>query len=172
MRTIIYCASIEEITQKLDVVMNRFDARRLGLVTDLLPLIANLSVVENIMLPLSYHTGKRRGEAEAIIQKELDAWNIGHTTHYRQNQLSEVERFVVKYIQATILKPEAVMFVAPHRMIHADLQGIFCPMVRNLHYDEVTVMEHENFQHMYDGNLHFEERAFDQWLTHVLKTSN
>jgi ABC-type lipoprotein export system ATPase subunit len=87
------------------------------LVSDSLPLRANLSVLENITVVLQFRTNSYIGEANDIAWKLLTA--VGHTAcaERRDPDLSCEERFVAKLLRAVVLAPPMILIDRPAQLL-------------------------------------------------------
>jgi len=77
-----------------------------------LPLIANLSAIENIVLPASFH---KLGRLKDLMKKGLDylaKHNLSDKVHARNNDLDEFQRIMVKYIASLVSNVNYRVFVS------------------------------------------------------------
>ncbi len=87
------------------------------LVSDTLPLRANLSVLENITVVLQFRTNSYIGEANDTAWKLLD--QVGHTAcaDKRDPDLTSEERFVAKLLRAVVLRPPIILIDRPAQLL-------------------------------------------------------
>ena len=87
------------------------------LVSESLPLRANLSVLENITVVLQFRTNTYIGEANDSAWTLLS--KVGHTAcaEQRDPDLSYEERFVAKLLRAIVLAPPLVLIDRPAQML-------------------------------------------------------
>lgn len=87
------------------------------LVSEALPLRANLSVLENITVVLQYRTNTYIGEANDTAWKLLE--QVGHTgcAEQRDPELSYEERFVAKLLRAIVLTPPMILIDRPAQLL-------------------------------------------------------
>ena len=87
------------------------------LVTESLPLRANLSVLENITVVLQFRTNTYIGEANDAAWKLLT--QAGHTAcaQLRDPDLNYEQRFVAKLLRALVLAPPLVLIDRPAQML-------------------------------------------------------
>lgn len=88
-----------------------------ALVSEDLPLRANLSVMENITVVLQFRTNSYIGEANDI------AWNlltsVGHTgcAQKRDPELTSEERFIAKLLRAVVATPSLIIVDRPAQLL-------------------------------------------------------
>lgn len=87
------------------------------LVSENLPLRANLSVLENITVVLQFRTNTYIGEANDIAWKLLT--QVGHTdcAEQRDPDLTYEERFVAKLLRAIVLTPPIILIDRPAQLL-------------------------------------------------------
>lgn len=87
------------------------------LVSENLPLRANLSVLENITVVLQFRTNTYIGEANETTWNLLT--QVGHTgcAELRDPDLSYEERFVAKLLRAIVLSPPMILIDRPAQML-------------------------------------------------------
>ncbi len=111
---------------KKRVVLLAGDAERRGLiaehpeaivVSEELPLRANLSVLENVTMVLQYRTNTYIGEANDVAWKLLT--QVGHTecAERRDPELTWEERFIAKLLRAIVLTPPIILIDRPAQML-------------------------------------------------------
>ncbi len=133
-----------------------------------IPLIATLSICENISLPLQYFENVKRKEAEEIVLNMLKKYNMAHAMYYKPKKLNEFELLLVKYLRASIRKPEHIFFFLPHRMLLTDDYSPFIHFIKDVASIEVTVVKNYRYCDEYK-NLDFKEIPYNSWQTLVLK---
>ena len=75
-----------------------------------IPLLAMLSIYENISLPLQYFENVKQKDAENIVLNMLKKYNMAHAMYYKPKKLNEFELLIVKYLRASIRKPKHIFF--------------------------------------------------------------
>lgn len=87
------------------------------LVSENLPLRANLSVLENITVVLQFRTNTYIGEANDTAWKLLT--QAGHTAcaEQRDPDLTYEERFVAKLLRAIVLSPPIILIDRPAQLL-------------------------------------------------------
>lgn len=134
-----------------------------------IPLIATLSICENIMLPLQYFENVKRKDAEIIVLNMLNKHNLAHTMYYKPKKLNDFELLIVKYLRASIRMPQHIFFFLPHRMLLTDDYSPFILFIKNVAEADITVVENYRYFDEY-ANLNFKEIPYNSWQTLVLKT--
>jgi ABC-type lipoprotein export system ATPase subunit len=87
------------------------------LVSEQLPLRANLSVLENITVVLQFRTNTYIGEANDTAWKLLT--QVGHVAcaEQRDPDLNYEERFVAKLLRAIVLSPPIILIDRPAQLL-------------------------------------------------------
>ncbi len=80
----------------------------IGFAGEEFPLFANLSVCENIFLPMQYHYNISRYDAEKQFSLMAKLLDIEKIMYKRKNELSTAELIKSGILRAIILKPEVV----------------------------------------------------------------
>ncbi len=94
---------------EVDVEKLRFTV---GYVTQTSGLINNLSIVENIVLPLRYHTEMKDDELFAAAEFWIERYELGHKKTTRPVGLSASEAVRVALIRALIVEPRILLLDA------------------------------------------------------------
>lgn len=141
-----------------------------GIVSYNIPLLATLSIYENISLPLQYFENTKRKDAETIAYNMLRKFNLTRAMYMRPKRLNEFEHLIVKYLRASIRKPEHIFFFLPHRMLITDDYSPFIKFISELKSEcHLTVVE--NYRYLVEyKELDFKEIPYNSWQTLVLKT--
>ncbi len=114
--------STETAASSKRVVMLAGNAERLALieqhpraamVSEGLPLRANLSVLENITMVLQFRTNTYIGEANDIAWNLLTLVNSTDCAQRRDPDLSTEERFIAKLLRAVVLTPPVILIDRP-----------------------------------------------------------
>ncbi|WP_242348880.1 hypothetical protein [Mucispirillum schaedleri] len=133
-----------------------------------IPLLAMLSIYENISLPLQYFENVKQKDAENIVLNMLKKYNMAHAMYYKPKKLNEFELLIVKYLRASIRKPKHIFFFLPHRMLLTDDYSPFIHFIKDINSADVTVVENYRYFDEYK-NLDFKEIPYNSWQTLVLK---
>ncbi|MCX8083459.1 MAG: hypothetical protein N3C60_00855 [Calditerrivibrio sp.] len=133
-----------------------------------LPIIGNLSVLENIALPMSYHKGMKIKQLISTIQDYLNIFNLSEKIHNRRDTLSNYEIFLVKYITALMFPVELILFIMP--LDHVGIE-------HSHHLMDFFIKCNENYA-ILDYNENYDKYAqisniikleYDEWLTQDLR---
>jgi ABC-type transporter Mla maintaining outer membrane lipid asymmetry ATPase subunit MlaF len=73
-------------------------------------LLSHLNVAENVALPLLYHTGSDRAEAESVVDDALDRAGLKPYAHWWPSRLSARVQQRVAFVRAVIM-PKRVLFL-------------------------------------------------------------
>ncbi len=87
------------------------------LVSESLPLRANLSVLENITVVLQFRTNTYIGEANDSAWKLMSTAGLTDCADQRDPDLSYEERFVTKLLRAVVLSPPIILIDRPAQML-------------------------------------------------------
>lgn len=153
----------------LHALMDYANKTKIGIVSNLLPIIGNLSVSENILIAAYYHRKLTFTEGVSMVQKDLDRFGIGHHINSRSNQLNDFERLIVKYLQVRYLCSEWIVFLSPRRMYVAEYEERFHEFLRCEDLDKSVIIEHESNRGLYKDMTEYNEKGFKRWLTQDLK---
>ena len=110
-----------------------------------IPLLAMLSIYENISLPLQYFENVKQKDAENIVLNMLKKYNMAHAMYYKPKKLNEFELLIVKYLRASIRKPKHIFFFLPHRMLLTDDYSPFIHFIKDINSADVTVVENYRY---------------------------
>lgn len=88
-----------------------------ALVSETLPLRANLSVIENISVVLQFRTNSYLGEAEDVARRLLDKVGCAGCADRRDPDLSYEERFIAKLLRAVVLSPPIILIDRPAQLL-------------------------------------------------------
>ena len=136
-----------------------------------IPLIATLTICENITLPLQYFENTKHKDAENIAYSMLKRYNMTHTMYHRPKKLNEFELLIVKYLRASVRMPEHIFFFLPHRMLLTDDYSPFIKFIRDIQSDNCQITVVENYRYLNEyKELEFKEIPYNSWQTLVLKT--
>jgi ABC-type lipoprotein export system ATPase subunit len=93
------------------------DNPQAALVSETLPLRANLSVLENISVMLQFRTNSYLGEAEDIARKLLGLVGRAACADKRDPDLDYEERFIAKLLRAAVLSPPIILIDRPAQLL-------------------------------------------------------
>lgn len=142
---------------------------RLGIIWDKLPLISNLSVLENIMLPLSYHERVKIMQMREDVERELQKHGLYGILHARKDSLNHYQVFIVKYLQALFYKPVCFVFIAPMRVFAGEDEKKYFAFLAEHYSENFFILDYNGYENKYDNNVDYQKVGFDEWLTRDLK---
>lgn len=82
---------------------------KIGYVSYNYGLINNMSIYENVALPLRYHTQMNEQEIKQLTYMYLDKYELSQKINVRPQSLNESERLRVAFIRALMVKPEILV---------------------------------------------------------------
>ena len=119
-------AAAEKKASRKRVLLLADDAARLRtidehpqaiLVSETLPLRANLSVMENITVVLQFRTNSYLGEASDTAWRLLSQIDYTACSEQRDPDLTYEERFVTKLLRAIVLRPPLILIDRPAMLL-------------------------------------------------------
>ena len=93
------------------------EKHRLGLVSENVPLISNLSVLSNIALIKQYHGRLSVRAAENVVRTLLEKLQLGDIAAKRNPGLSDVQRFCVMILRAVMVEDAIVVIDRPYKIM-------------------------------------------------------
>lgn len=155
--------------QWLTSLMDYANKTRIGIVSNLLPIIGNLSVSENILVGAYYHHRITYEDGIRMVERDLGRFGMAHHIDSRSNVLNDFEKLIVKYLQVKYLCPEWIVFLSPRRMYVAEYEPRFHEFLRCEDLDKSVIIEHESNRGLYADMAEYTEKGFERWLTQDLK---
>jgi ABC-type transporter Mla maintaining outer membrane lipid asymmetry ATPase subunit MlaF len=76
-------------------------------------LISNMSVLENISLPLKYHSNLSSFEIEEFVNKHIKGMGLTHCKNLRPVRLTRSERLKTAFLRSIILSPDLLLLEHP-----------------------------------------------------------
>jgi ABC-type lipoprotein export system ATPase subunit len=137
--------------------------RRTGMVFQSYHLIDDLTVAENIDLPLSYKDIPR-SERQALVADTLDRFNIVGKKDLYPSQLSGGQQQLVGIARAVIHKPALLLADEPTGNLHSEQATEIMQLFRTLNEQGTTIVQVTHS----DANAAFGSRTIelrDGWLT-------
>ena len=112
----------------------------IGFVFQSYHLIDNLTVYENIDLPLSYRDVKK-AEREGMVADILDRFNIVGKKDLFPNQLSGGQQQLVAIARAVVAKPTLILADEPTGNLHSDQGKEIMELFRKLNEGGTTIVQ-------------------------------
>lgn len=144
--------------------------RRTGMVFQSYHLIDDLTVAENIELPLSYKDIPK-AERQALVADTLDRFNIVGKKDLFPSQLSGGQQQLVGIARAVIHKPSLLLADEPTGNLHSEQAAEIMQLFRKLNEQGTTIVQVTHSE----ANAAFGSRTLelrDGWLTHDTANSN
>jgi putative ABC transport system ATP-binding protein len=138
--------------------------RRTGMVFQSYHLIDDLTVAENIDLPLSYKDIPK-AERQALVADTLDRFNIVGKKDLFPSQLSGGQQQLVGIARAVIHKPALLLADEPTGNLHSEQATEIMQLFRKLNEQGTTIVQVTHSE----TNAAFGSRTLelrDGWLTH------
>ena len=117
-----------------------FDRRRIGMVFQSYHLLDDLTVAENIDLPLSYKDIPR-SERQALVADTLDRFNIVGKKDLYPSQLSGGQQQLVGIARAVIHKPSLLLADEPTGNLHSEQAAEIMQLFRKLNQQGTTIVQ-------------------------------
>ena len=136
--------------------------RHIGFVFQQYHLLDNLTVYENLDIPLSYRN-IRRGERESMVADVLDRFQIVGKKDLYPNQLSGGQQQLVAVARALIAKPKLILADEPTGNLHSSQAKEIMELFKRLNEEGTTIIQvtHSEANAAY-GNKTIQ--LFDGWL--------
>ena len=140
----------------------RVQKQHVGFVFQSYHLLDNLTVYENIDLPLSYRDVKKT-EREGMVADILDRFNIVGKKDLFPNQLSGGQQQLVAIARAVVAKPTLILADEPTGNLHTDQGKEIMELFRRLNEAGTTIVQVTHSQ----ANAAFGKRVInlkDGWI--------
>ena len=79
--------------------IHKFYFKKIAIISENYPLVSNLSVLENITLPASFHNKLKTDHYIEMVRSDLKTLGFEQKIHSRKNELSDFEKFCVRVLQ-------------------------------------------------------------------------
>ncbi|MBZ4642552.1 MAG: hypothetical protein PWQ25_1653 [Deferribacteres bacterium] len=142
---------------------------RIAVVNKIFPLISNLSVFENIVLPVCYHTGEKLDKYYDKVASLLKQFNMDTKIHFRQNELSKYENFVVRFLQGYLSGFDKIVVINEIYDLTLEEKKSVVSFLKAEKSDNVLFMEYNRYKNIYDGFEYNTIEDYKNWLTQGLK---
>jgi ABC-type lipoprotein export system ATPase subunit len=114
--------------------------RTIGFVFQSYHLLDDLTVYENLEIPLSYRDVKR-SERQGIVADVLDRFNIVGKKDLYPNQLSGGQQQLVAVARAIVAKPKLILADEPTGNLHSDQGREIMELFRRLNAEGTTIIQ-------------------------------
>ena len=136
--------------------------RYIGFVFQQYHLLDNLTVYENLDIPLSYRNIKR-SERQSIVADALDRFQIVGKKDLYPNQLSGGQQHLVAVARAVIANPRLILADEPTGNLHSSQGKDIMELFKKLNEEGTTIVQvtHSEVNASYGNKL---VNLFDGWL--------
>jgi ABC-type lipoprotein export system ATPase subunit len=155
---------LDEAVHKMKVKdRNELNKRYIGFVFQQYHLLDDLTVAENIELPLSYRDVKK-AERQAIVADILDRFQIVAKKDLFPSQLSGGQQQLVAVARAVVGKPRVILADEPTGSLHHSQGKIIMDLLKKLN-DEGTMIIQVTHNPEWAAFGHRIINLFDGWIT-------
>ncbi len=169
MINIIYYQNHEEENRFFNEIFNLCKEFKIGFITGSLPLISNLSLIENIALPVSFHQGLTIKEVQHLVNDLLKEYGLENKIHYRKNQLDNFEEFIVKYMASFLYDPKYFVFFNPLQTLFGYHRKMFYDFLGSKNTEKFVIIENKDFEALINQHIKHKVVSFEEWVTQDLK---
>jgi len=136
--------------------------KNIGFVFQSYHLLDDLTVYENLDIPLSYRDVKK-SERQGIVADVLDRFNIVGKKDLYPNQLSGGQQQLVAVARAVVAKPKLILADEPTGNLHSDQGREIMELFRKLNQEGATIVQvtHSETNATYGNRV---IRLKDGWL--------
>jgi ABC-type lipoprotein export system ATPase subunit len=82
----------------------------IGFVSKYFPFLSNLSIIENIILPLEYHSHMEAGDAVEKVRHYIESLGIERIASNRKENISNIDLYKAMFVRALAMDPSVVFF--------------------------------------------------------------
>ena len=153
---------------------SRIRNREIGFIFQSFNLIGDLTVYENVELPLTYRTGMSVAERKRRVQESLERVSMAHRMRHYPSQLSGGQQQRVAVARALAGSPSILLADEPTGNLDSRNGEAVMELLQNLHREGATIcmVTHdprfarhaERNVHLFDGKVVAEGDAFEQML--------
>ncbi len=99
--------------------MERYIAKSdsVALISDKVPLLRDLNIVENIALILEYHENRSIEKANKIALSLLKRYGIDNLANKKVYEIDKVDNIIIKYIRAYVSNFDTIVIDRPFSML-------------------------------------------------------
>lgn len=141
---------------------NRLHKQYVGFVFQSYHLLDNLTVAENLDIPLSYRNFPRR-ERQAMVADTLDRFGVVGKKDLYPTQLSGGQQQLVAVARAVISKPKLILADEPTGNLHSSQGKEIMDLFKKLNNEGTTIIQvtHNENWAAYGGRI---IQLFDGWM--------
>lgn len=169
-----YWLSSNEVAELSASQRARIRNRYVGFIFQAFNLIGDLTVMENVELPLTYRNGIGSGEREERVIEALDRVGMSHRKNHYPAQLSGGQQQRVAVARAVVGEPLIVLADEPTGNLDSRNGEAVMDLLKELHHDGATIcmVTHdpryaeyaERTIHLFDGRIVEDEARPDRAL--------
>ena len=146
----------------------------IGFIFQAFNLIGDLTVYENVELPLTYRAGISRSERQAMVMEALEKVHMSHRTRHYPAQLSGGQQQRVAVARALVGRPSILLADEPTGNLDSQNGTAVMNLLRELHNQGSTIcmVTHDpRYAAFADRNVHlFDGRVVDESTVTQLDT--
>jgi putative ABC transport system ATP-binding protein len=116
-----------------------FRNREIGYIFQSFNLIGDLTVLENVELPLAYRDGVSAGERRRAVQEALERVGMAHRLNHYPSQLSGGQQQRVAVARALVGKPSILLADEPTGNLDSKNGEAVMELLRSLHKEGSTI---------------------------------
>lgn len=128
-----------EVAKLSDIALSRFRNRRVGFIFQSFNLIPNLTVEQNVELPLVYSSIPREERRKRAIEM-LQQVKLGHRLGHNPNELSGGENQRVATARALVVNPDIILADEPTGNLDTQTGEEIMNLISSLHRKGVTIV--------------------------------
>jgi putative ABC transport system ATP-binding protein len=113
--------------------------REIGFVFQAFNLISDLTVEENVALPLTYRRDIRKGERQALVMQALTRVDMQHRAKHFPTQLSGGQQQRVAVARAVVGNPSLILADEPTGNLDSNNAQAVTELLESLHRDGATI---------------------------------
>ncbi|PQO26423.1 peptide ABC transporter ATP-binding protein [Blastopirellula marina] len=136
----------EDLSVMPDGRLTDFRRRRIGLVFQQFNLVAALSALENVMLPLMAEGGRASANAQERAKHLLDRLGLGGRIGHRPDAMSGGEQQRVAIARALVTDPAIILADEPTGSLDSGNGNAICSLLKELNQEEgrsIVMVTHE-----------------------------
>lgn len=113
---------------------------QIGFVFQSFNLISDMSVAENVKLPLTYRSDLSKNQIEEMVNFALDKVEMGHRVNHFPSQLSGGQQQRVAVARAIVGKPSIILADEPTGNLDSKNADIVIELLEKLHHEGATII--------------------------------
>ncbi|MDD5102988.1 MAG: ABC transporter ATP-binding protein [Candidatus Peribacteraceae bacterium] len=169
----------ESTEEKTEDELARIRSTNVSFVFQSFNLLPRTTVIDNVSLPLLYHSGTRPSDRPARAMKAINAVGLTERSTYLSNQLSGGQQQRVAIARALVTEPEVIFADEPTGNLDSASGKHVMEILQKLHKEghtiilvthEKTTAEHaERIIHIMDGHIVKDDRSFARRIASQVK---